>query len=73
MAAPVVIYAPAGAGKSQHADVLKRMFGCTSIVDPWDGVTPLPDGSLALTNVKPVTESASTSGDIHAADSTCAA
>ena len=48
----VVIIAPQGAGKSRHAETLRAMFGCTSIVDEWDGVTPLPPGALALTNTQ---------------------
>ena len=46
----VVIIAPAGAGKTRNQAALKKMFGCTSIVDEWDGRSPLPPGALALTN-----------------------
>lgn len=46
----VVIIAPAGAGKTRNQAALKKIFGCTSIVDEWDGRSPLPPGALALTN-----------------------
>lgn len=44
----VFVFAPAGAGKSRSADVLAAMFGCTTIVDEWDGSSPVPDGALVL-------------------------
>ncbi|WP_159407444.1 hypothetical protein ACCQ13_14820 [Xanthomonas sp. NCPPB 1638] len=47
----VVVYAPQGAGKGRHADALAQMFGCTHVVDEWDGLSPLADGALALTSV----------------------
>lgn len=47
----VVVSAPQGAGKNIHAEQLMRMFGCTTVVDEWDGVSELPDGALALTNL----------------------
>lgn len=48
----VVITAPQGAGKSKHAAVLMGAFGCSRLVDAWDGLTPLQDGDLALTNAE---------------------
>jgi hypothetical protein len=47
----VVVSAPQGAGKNIHAEQLMRMFGCTTVVDEWDGVSELPDGALVLTNL----------------------
>ena len=44
---------PQGAGKTVQADVLAAMFQCTSVVDEWDGVSPVPDGALVLTNCVP--------------------
>lgn len=49
----VIVYGPQGCGKSQHADLLLAMFGCSLLVDGWDGESSLQDGSLALTNVEP--------------------
>lgn len=46
----VVIIAPAGAGKTRNEAALMKIFGCTSVVDEWDGRTSLPHGALALTN-----------------------
>lgn len=46
----IVITAPQGAGKSQHATALQAVFGSSRLVDEWDGVTPLQAGDLALTN-----------------------
>jgi hypothetical protein len=54
----VIIYAPSGAGKTANAEKLRELFGCTSIVDGWDGKSELPQGALVLTNVMPVTEAA---------------
>lgn len=47
----VIVIAPEGAGKTTNAFALMRMFGCTSIVDDWDGRKPLPHGALALTTL----------------------
>ncbi len=49
----IVIYGPQGCGKTQHAQALATHFSCLFIADEWDGVQPLPDGVLALTNVNP--------------------
>jgi hypothetical protein len=49
----VVVYGPPGCGKSQQSESLKAQFGCSSIVDEWDGQSPLPDGALALTHLAP--------------------
>lgn len=46
----VIICAPQGAGKSRNAKALQALFGCSCIVDEWDGVSELPPGALALTN-----------------------
>lgn len=48
----VVVVAPHGAGKSRHAAALAARFGCTHIVDEWDGKLPVPPGSLVLTNLR---------------------
>jgi len=50
----VIVYGPQGCGKTNASDRLMRHFGCTELVDDWDGESPLPDGALALTNRKPV-------------------
>lgn len=47
----IIIVAPQGAGKTQHAQALKAKLGCTHIVDEWDGRSPLKPGDLALTNL----------------------
>jgi len=47
----IIIVAPQGSGKTQHAQKLKEKLGCTRIVDEWDGQTPLRPGDLALTNL----------------------
>lgn len=50
---PVVVYGPAGCGKSRAAESLMMRFGCSGLQDEWDGVSPLDSGVLALTNVPP--------------------
>lgn len=49
----VVVYGPPGSGKTCCAQELQRKFGCTTLVDGWNGSGPLPHDSLALTNVAP--------------------
>lgn len=46
----VFVSAPQGGGKSTNAEALMGMFDCTSVVDDWDGVSPVPDGALVLTS-----------------------
>lgn len=48
---PVIIIAPAGLGKSLKASSLMRAFGCTRLVEEWNGVAPLRDGEMVLTNI----------------------
>lgn len=50
---PTIVFGPAGCGKSSKATQLQENFGCSEVVDEWDGVSPLPAGALALTNVAP--------------------
>lgn len=47
----VIVIAPQGTAKTRNAEALAARFGCTSIVDEWDGVSELQPGTLALTNV----------------------
>ncbi|MGL4197611.1 MAG: hypothetical protein ACRCSX_07605 [Allorhizobium sp.] len=44
----VYVFAPQGAGKSTHAAELAERFGCTTVVDDWDGASAVPDGALVL-------------------------
>lgn len=43
-----MVVAPQGAGKNLHAQALCDLFGCTTVVDEWDGVSPVPEGALVL-------------------------
>jgi hypothetical protein len=47
---PLAVYvlAPQGAGKSRNAAELAQLLGCTTVVDEWDGSSPVPDGALVL-------------------------
>jgi hypothetical protein len=47
----VIISAPQGSNKTSHANALANRFGCTRIVEEWDGVSDLQPGDLALTNI----------------------
>lgn len=49
---PTVIAGPPGTGKSRHAEAARKALGLIRIVDAWDGVTPLKQGDLALTNIE---------------------
>lgn len=48
-----VIHGPEGCGKSRRAKALQRHFASSTVIDGWDGRSPLPAGALALTNVPP--------------------
>lgn len=48
----VIVIAPQGAGKTRCAEALAARYGCTSIVDDWDGAGELQPGTLALTSVE---------------------
>lgn len=47
----VVIYGPAGCGKTTHAAALAKHYGKTRIVDDWTPGGPVPADTLALTSV----------------------
>lgn len=49
----VIVHGPMGSGKTQHAEDLRLLFGCTRVVDGWDGRTKLKPGDLALTIESP--------------------
>lgn len=49
----VIVVAGPGSGKTRSAQQLAEIFGCSHIVDEWDGLTPLPQNALVLTNVQP--------------------
>lgn len=48
----VILVGRQGSGKSQMAPALAERFGCTRIVDPWDGRSELSPGTLAVTNAE---------------------
>lgn len=48
-----VVYGPQGCGKTINAQAFRRAFGATVVVDPWDGISALPEDCLALTNRSP--------------------
>lgn len=49
----VILIAPQGAGKTRHAESLMRIFGCTSIIEEWDGVSEPPPRALVLAHALP--------------------
>ncbi len=52
MCKPVIVVGPQGSGKTRNAKAFMRAFGCSRLVDEWDGVVGLRDGDLALTNLE---------------------
>ncbi len=48
----IIVHGPQGCGKTRNAAAIAAHFGCTQIVDEWDGCAPLPAGTLALTNIE---------------------
>lgn len=51
MCKPMIITGAPSTGKTKNAEVFMRVFGCSRVVDEWDGVRRLSDGDLALTNL----------------------
>ena len=50
MTKTIIIHGQQGCGKTTHAKALAARFGCSSVVDDWNGIDPLPNGTLALTS-----------------------
>lgn len=50
MSSTVVIHGPQGCGKTRNARALAAHFGCSRIVDDWDGQSKIEEGSLVLIN-----------------------
>lgn len=48
-----IVHGPQACGKTRNAKALAAHFGCTSIVDDWNGRSPLPANALALTHELP--------------------
>lgn len=46
----VIVYGAQASGKTRRAKELLRHYGCTRLVDDWDGKSPLANGDLALTS-----------------------
>ena len=53
MAEAVIVHGPQGCGKTRNAEVMRRAFGCTSIVDDWLPLDPIQPGALHLTYAIP--------------------
>lgn len=47
----VLLAASQGSGKTQHASALAAMLGLKTVVDGWDGRSPVPENALVLTNI----------------------
>lgn len=52
MSNTVLIHGPQGCGKTRSAQALAAHFGCSQVVDDWNGRDPIAAGSLVLTNVE---------------------
>ena len=46
----IIIHGPQGCGKTSNSHRLAAFFGIEQVVDNWDGVSPLPEQCMALTN-----------------------
>jgi hypothetical protein len=46
----VIVFGPAGCGKTRHAQQLKQHLGMQNVVDDWVYHDPLPPNTLVLTN-----------------------
>lgn len=50
MSNTIVIHGPQGCGKTRSAEALAKHFGCSHIVDDWNGRDKVAPGALVLTN-----------------------
>jgi len=50
MSNTVLIHGPQGCGKTRNAQALAEHFGCSKVVEDWNGRDPIAAGSLVLTN-----------------------
>ena len=50
MSNTVLIHGPQGCGKTRNAQALAAHFGCSRIVDDWNGQSKIEEGSLVLTS-----------------------
>lgn len=46
----LIVYAPQGAGKTTHAEALRKHYGCARVVDDWHLGDKVCEGDLMLTN-----------------------
>jgi|AZIG01.1.fsa_nt_gi hypothetical protein len=46
----LILYAPQGAGKTRHAEALRKHYGCVRVVDDWKVGDLAGEGDLMLTN-----------------------
>lgn len=49
----VILHGAPATGKTRRSEQFKRHYGCSRIVDGWDGRAKLKDGDLAITNETP--------------------
>lgn len=49
----VVVFSPAGCGKTYHAEAIRETLGCKRVLDDWNGRGRLEPGTLALTRDQP--------------------
>ena len=47
----IVVYGPQGCGKTRNKTALQAHFGMGQVIDDWKPGDPLPENTLALTNV----------------------
>lgn len=47
----ILIHGPQGCGKARNAQALAAHFGCSKVVDDWNGRDRVVAGALVLTNI----------------------
>lgn len=45
-----VVYGPPASGKTRHAEQLRKLFGCSQIIDGWESCDGLTRDALHLTS-----------------------
>ncbi len=50
----IIVIGKQGSGKSDAVNAIKQSIPAFEIVDQWDGISELPDNSLAITNANKI-------------------
>lgn len=49
----IILHGPQGSGKTQAANLIISRYKIKEVIEEWDGITKIPEGALAVTNLQP--------------------